>query len=575
MKHINSTFINRINLAKGSAALALLLATTVPAFAAPVDPFIDSVLRNPNVHRDISDVQINRDYDSFEKSRTKRELEEGRNQRNTQIEDKQSQKDENQAAEVKFVLKHVQVNESKVLQQTEINAITEKYVGQEVTLKDLFALTDEINALYAQKGYLTCKAYLPAQRIHEGSIEIRLYEGTVGNVAVVGNKSTATKYITNRVGLKNGEVANLNKVSDDLLFFNATNDAQLQLTIQAGQEPGTSDFVIKTREPQRTVLTALVDNAGNYSTGEWREGLFWSDRSLTGRRDALTIGYLRSKGTDSVSGNYSTPLGHSGTKLNIGYSTNSVESQKGMSKSMGVKGHAYAATIGIKQPILVNSTTREEVTLDYAHQKSTTDIRFFDMKVIDDTLNGVKIGFAHTDFGKSHIFYHKHSYDVGSIENISNDKQDYNIYTLYALYQKAYQHGQELSGRLDVQKSFTDNLRSQRQYYIGGTYSVRGYKENLLYGDSGVTASLEYSVPVFNNRTNAFIFTDYGTVENSAGLPNATLWSAGLGIKSRITKNISASLMLGIPIIDDIDKSLNNNEKVKSGRLHFTLNGTF
>ena len=69
-------------------------------------------------------------------------------------------------------------------------------------------------------------------------------------------------------------MANINTLNKDLLIFNATNDVQLRLVMQPGKAPGTTDYVIEAYEPKKQNWTVFTDNAGSYSTGEWRGGLF-------------------------------------------------------------------------------------------------------------------------------------------------------------------------------------------------------------------------------------------------------------------------------------------------------------
>ena len=122
-----------------------------------------------------------------------------------------------------------------------------------------------------------------------------------------GNKYTKSKYISKRMSLKQGEVANINKLNDDLLRFNAANDVQLRISLQAGSEPGTTDYVISAYEPQNITWTVYSDNAGSDTSGEYRGGLFFTDRSLTGVRDALTLNTMLSDGTKSFGLGYSRP----------------------------------------------------------------------------------------------------------------------------------------------------------------------------------------------------------------------------------------------------------------------------
>ena len=126
--------------------------------------------------------------------------------------------------------------------------------------------------------------------------------------------------------------------------------------------------------------------------------------------------------------------------------------------------------------------------------------------------------------------------------------------------------------RADAQWSGNKGMVSSRQFYMGGMYSVRGYKENYLGGDSGFTFSAEYAVPVINRNTSAFTFFDYGHVYSNAQSDEQkdVLASVGLGVRSTINQTFSASLTLGIPLQRHF-----MTEDVSSTRLHFIVSGQF
>ena len=152
------------------------------------------------------------------------------------------------------------------------------------------------------------------------------------------------------------------------------------------------------------------------------------------------------------------------------------------------------------------------------------------------------------------------------------ETQHFGFYKFNGLYQKSYAAGRLLSMRADAQWSGTDGLSSSRQFYIGGMYSVRGYKANYLGGDSGFAFSTEYQVPVFNSRANAFVFFDYGHIYGSGQSDDAAriLASTGLGLRCAIGKNMSASLTLGVPLRREFPA-----ETVSKTRLHFVVSGQF
>ncbi|MDY2636987.1 MAG: ShlB/FhaC/HecB family hemolysin secretion/activation protein [Phascolarctobacterium sp.] len=550
--------------------LACLTASSAALAAAP-----DANVPNP-VKGDAG-IQMNRMRNYLERERVKRQIAEDREAAKKKVEtEKTTQAAQGEA--ITFELKKIVTDPSAVLTEEELAAITKPYEGQQVKLSDIYAIVEKINALYNDKGYVTCRAFLPPQTITDGAVKLLLVEGRTGDATVSGNKYTKSKYIKNRLHLAMGEIANVKQLNKDLLLFNATNSTQLRIMMKAGTKPGTTDYEITAYEPKRDTWTVFEDNAGSYSSGEYRTGLFFNTKSLSGNCDALSLGTVYSEGTRAANAMYSRSLGRSGTKMNLLYSSNAVKVVKGDYEDM-IKGHANSYAIGFTQPILVNETTRSEVSLDYNRQNSKTDWLTPRINMVDDKVQDVALGYALTNYGASHVFYQKHSYvrgyskqeaDMGTGAEPNN--RHFGFYKFNALYQKLYKAGQMWNLRADAQWSGTDGLVSARQFYMGGMYSVRGYKENFLGGDSGFTFSAEYAVPVINKNTNAFTFFDYGHVYGNGQSDDQhhILSSVGLGVRSTINQYCSASLTLGIPLQREFI-----SETVSKTRLHFIVSGQF
>ena len=547
--------------------LACLVASSA-ALAAPYDDVPDPVKGDAG-------IQMNRMRNYLERERVNRQIAEDRAAAKNKVET-ESSKQSAQGEAITFELKKIVTDESAVLTDAELDAIIKPYQGQQVQLSDIYAIVEKINALYNDKGYVTCRAFLPPQTIEDGTVKLLLIEGKTGNTLVAGNKYTKTKYITNRLHLAEGEIANVKQLNKDLLLFNATNSTQLRIVLKAGEKPGTTDYEITVYEPKRDNWTIFEDNAGSESSGEYRTGLFFNTKSLSGNCDALSLGTVLSEGTKAANVMYSRSLGRSGTKMNLLYSTNATEVVKGDYEDK-IKGHANSYAIGLVQPLLVNETTRTELSLDFNSQKSKTDwLEGFRRNMVDDTVQDVALGFAMTNYGTSHVFYQKHSYVSGHSEStpdmFSESSQNFGFYKFNGMYQKLYAAGQMWNLRADAQWSGSEGMVSSRQFYMGGMYSVRGYKENYLGGDSGFTFSAEYAVPVINKNTSAFTFFDYGHVYGNGQSDDQhnVLASVGLGLRSTINQYCSAALTLGIPLQREFSA-----EKISSTRLHFIVSGQF
>ena len=553
------------------AALAVLACMTSAsaALAAPIDAVPDQVKGDAG-------IQMNRMRNYMERERVKRQIAEDRAASKNKVEgaDKAASQ---QGEAITFELKKIVMDSSAVLTEAELAAITQPYEGKMVQLNDIYAIVEKINALYASKGYVTCRAFLPPQTITDGKVKLLLVEGRTGNTTVSGNNYTKTSFITKRLHLKENEIANIKQVNKDLLLFNATNSTQLRIVMKAGEKPGTTDYEITAYEPKRDTWTIFEDNAGSDTSGEYRTGLFFNTKSLSGTCDPFSVGTVFSEGTRAANAMYTRSLGRSGTKMNLLYSTNAVKVTKGDYKDM-IKGHANSYAIGFTQPLVVNETTRTELSLDYNRQNSKTDFMVLGNRfnIVDDSVQDFTLGFAMTNYGASHVLYQKHSYVRGYSErtpsSMLEDSQNFGFYKFNGLYQKLYAGGQMINLRADAQWSGSEGMVSSRQFYMGGMYSVRGYKENFMGGDSGFTFSAEYSIPVINRNTNAFTFFDYGHVygNGQSDDQHSILASLGLGIRSTINQYCSASLTLGVPL----QRSFVADEVSKT-RLHFIVSGQF
>lgn len=526
-------------------------------------------------------ADLNQVREQIERERIAQQIAEDREKAKNKVENESGKKDQSAQTDITFELNKIEVDASEILTADEIGNITKEYVGKKVSINDLYDVVKKINELYEKKGYITCRAYLPSQKIEDGVVKIAVIEGKTDNVELVNNKDTKSKYILNRIPLEKGKPADINKLNKDLLRFNATNDVQLRIVMKAGTKEGTTDYVIEAYEPKKHNFVLFADNAGNYSSGEVRGGLFYNLRSLSGVRDNLGIGYVFSQGTQAVSTSYSRNIGRSGTRLDIAYSTNAVKSVKN-TDIYKTKGHANSYTIGFTQPLEISDKGRSELSLEYGHQDSKTDyivdpLRF---NLVADKTDDLTLGFAVTDYGKSHVFYQKHRLVTGHSKSTPtawpHTSQNFFFYKLNSIYQKYYQHGQQLSLKFDAQWSTKDNLISSKAFFLGGYYSVRGYKENYLSGDSGIFASAEYQVPFNKERNiNGFVFFDYGRIFGETAIANDTdrqLYSTGVGVRAVFDKQYSASLVWAFPLKKEFPS---HADTVSSSRLHFQVSAQF
>ena len=515
-------------------------------------------------------AQMERDRRAIERERVMEQIAEDEAAKKNKVEQGEKPAAEEAGAELSFALQQVIWNPSEILTKDQIQAVTASYIGKQVTLKDLREMADKITNIYRDKGYMTCGAVLPPQRIHDGVVEIRLIEGKTGKVNLTGNRYTKTGYIMNRINLKPGEIANTEKLNRDLRWFQGTNDVQLRVVMKPGAEEGTTDYDIMAFEPQNQSVTLYTDNDGYESSGRWRAGIFYNMKSVSGHRDSLRAHFIGSRGTKAWSLGYSVPISRKGMRLELDYSGNKTKVVKGELEPLGVEGKSNSYSLTWRAPFHVTEKSRHEAGLQYVHQKSETDLGHGQVQWVDDRIQRVIPYVSFTHYGKDSVLYHKHSFVWARRRDIDGESDTGKLYRLSSFWQKRNTNGQFWQARLDAQLGSGDNLAASDRFFIGGVNSVRGYEEGFIGGSRGISMGLEYHIPVDKaKRIFVYPFFDWGTVGGYAAPEHNKLMSAGLGIEARY-KHLYGTLTVGFPFKKDF-----YDDKVSSARVDFSLSAAF
>lgn len=515
-------------------------------------------------------AQMERDRRDMEREQVFEQIAEDEAAKKNKVEKEEAPPAEDAGTEISFELKQVNWNHSEILTQEEIQSVTQAYIGRQLTLKDLREMADKITALYQEKGYMTCGAVLPPQRIHEGVVELKLIEGKTGEISVKGNLHTKTNYITSRLGLEPGEIANTDKLNRDLRWFHGTNDIQLRVIMKPGAKEGTTDYEIIAFEPKNQTVTLYTDNDGYDSSGRWRQGIFYSIKSLSGQRDSLRASFIRSQGSRAWSLGYSVPISPKGMRLDFSYLGNRTEVISGELRPLGMEGKSNSFSVTWRVPFHVTDASRHEAGLQYVRHTTGTDLGRGRVTLVDDKINRIIPYVSFTHYGDSSVLYHKHSFVWAQRSDINGRSDATKLYRLNSFWQKRNKNGQFWQARLDAQLASGDFMAASDRFFIGGVNSVRGYEEGFIGGEKGLTAGIEYHVPLDKEKRFFFFpFLDWGTVSGVTAPEHNKLMSAGVGFEARY-KNIYGTLTVGFPF----KKEFYDNT-VDSVRVDFSLSATF
>ena len=117
-----------------------------------------------------------------------------------------------------------------------------------------------------------------------------------------------------------------------------------------------------------------------------------------------------------------------------------------------------------------------------------------------------------------------------------------------------------------------DSLLPFEQISLGGSNTVRGYRENREIGDNGVFGTIETHLPLIKDsdvgKLKLVPFFDAGRVWNTNGMGSITLASLGLGLDWEVKSWLRFNLDYGIPLINEGDFE---DDSLQDNGIHFQL----
>ena len=466
---------------------------------------------------------------------------------------------------VRVAVKEVRFTPSEILSAEALEAVAADYRGKQVSLTELQQLAARVNALYKAKGVVTALATIPQQDVTAGVIEVRLVEGRVGAVRVEGNASTETDFITNRLGLQAGQLVDLDKLEQGLVWFNRTNDVRLQAELKPGAVFSTTDIQVGVTEPPRHEMLLTLDNLGSKLTGAWRAGVSYRNRSLLGLRDDLSLSYTRARGQDSRAASYSVAANRYGGRLSLGLYEDRTSIEYGPLSSLNITGESRARVLSFRQPVWIDARSQWDIVAGTKRRVSSNEIDDVFLQRTDSKDRSLGAEWQwNNDASAVTASYIKYWTDATVLS-----REKYQIDRASLRYNQLLTESISLRGSLGGQWARDKNLPSGEQFFLGGEGSVRGYPVGTYSGDQGYTVNLELHHPLLNTTVGSqtlastgFFFVDHG--RTAPFRPPASLLPAhekltgiGWGLNALIGKRTSVRLTLGYGL-DDVPLSNKN-----------------
>jgi hemolysin activation/secretion protein len=434
----------------------------------------------------------------------------------------------------------------------ELLVLIQDRLGRELTLDDLYAAAARITAYYREHGYLLARAYLPAQDIRNGEVEIAVLEGRLATVKVDNTSRVGTSIVREHVErIDTSDPVQGQDLERSLLLLNDLPGVEVRSTLQPGATVGTSNLDLRVRGTRGIDGSVDAENYGNRYTGELRVGGTLNVNTPLGLGDVFTL-RASTAGSGMMYGRaaWQTPLGGNGLQAGLAWSDLRYELGEDF-ESLEAEGDAKVGTLWAAYPILRSQARNLSVRFAYDDKRlndridavSSNARKSLDVWTLgltgdrSDTLGGGGLMSYRLDLVGGRLKLDPRNTAIDQSEGGHDAEGSYGKLALNVSRLQRLNHQWLLYAALTGQAS-TKNLDTSERQSLGGIYGVRAYPQGEGLGDAAAIANLElrWQLPGLPD-TQGLAFVDAGTVwVNHSALPSdgdnrRSVSGAGLGVQ--------------------------------------------
>lgn len=474
------------------------------------------------------------------------------------------------------VVNDIVITGNTVYKTQELNRLVTVRRGEILNSRTLHDNIASIEEKYRGDGYIRMK--LSDMNIsEEGTISLKINEGTLEGYSVKGNKKTKDKVILREMRQKPGEVFNAKLARRSMeRVYNLGFFEDVNVKMNDGVEPNAVIMEVNVQEKR----TGTFGVGAGYSSREGVVGMVSiGDKNFRGTGDAISLTYEKSADDTDAQGfifSYRHPWIDS--KETAGtlrlynrtyeysdYATDGGLNERYMRKYSG-------GEITLSRPMSEYSTN--QITLRHRKDKYS---RHVTSGKFGDRGTAAYSDWRNKNFGTTRTIEFQHITDTR--DNVFNPTtggrvaligefggwlggdfkfQKYSVE--HQQYFKAGDHSQvwAIHGAYGVGHG---DLTEFNQFRIGGQNSLRGYRDDQFRGSRMFTATLEYRFPIAP-KVQGILFTDWGSA-----------WSSGFFPKSgEVFGSGGAGIALNTPLGP---LRLDYGRGSQGGRFHFMVGGSF
>jgi hemolysin activation/secretion protein len=455
-----------------------------------------------------------------------------------------------------------------------------------LSLFDLEDAAEIITQYYRTRGFLVAKAFVPAQDVVDGSVTIRLVEGTLGDVKVERpEKSRYSPELLTRPFRKDiGRPVIKDEIETSVLTVTDYPGLQVFGVFTPGTKVGETELTLKIQEEKPYDAMIGFDNYGTEVSGEYRGVADLRINNFLGLGDRLDLGFIGTMDEFNVYGSvgYRVPVYDGRSRVGGSFVTNAYDAGADLAEA-GIGGTTRIVSLFADRDFIRSRLRNLTGSISFNHKDA--EVKIDDTKLTDDSLAVLEFG-AYMDLYDQYrgvnqfTFLYGHGFPdfLGALSENDPDSSrrspsgelgggDFN--KLLMGYRRYQLISEDLSVLLQAEGQWSpDLLTSLEQFVLGGPNNVRAYPRAEFLADSGVFTSVEvfWDAPGFADqpafwgyrwgdifKVSAFFDYGYGWLRDA--FPNQRgefgLSGAGMALRLEVPNRMTARFQVATPIWTD------------------------
>ncbi|WP_371379072.1 ShlB/FhaC/HecB family hemolysin secretion/activation protein [Sporomusa aerivorans] len=445
---------------------------------------------------------------------------------------------------LKVQVEEIVITGQDIFTAEELLPLYQDQLHQQLTFTQLNQVTTKITQYFKAHGYLVAQAYLPAQDIDQGRLEIVVVVGRYGDILLKNHSLASDQAIRRQLeALRPGDYINNKDLERAVLLTGDLAGVSAKLTLSPGKNPGVADCIVETTEKKGNVHGSVaINNWGNRFIGKVQSAVNYQVDNLVHGGDELNLSTTWADNDISLTGaSYRLPVAES-LSLNIGYSK--IRYWLGEDYDfLDAHGTAYSKYADLTWAAVRSRTDNLNLQLGYDHKNFRDQIDTIG-SVTDKSSHAFSLGVNGDSrdnlWGGGVTAYSLQWYN-GNLSARSNSGLPPTGHwnkTVYSLLRQ-----QTINNRLFLQTSFSGqwastNLDSSERFSLGGANGVRAYPADEASGDEAwlFNGELHWNIPLKQSKQMLQLIGFYDTgvshiEKDSTDSDNRrSLSGAGLGV---------------------------------------------